>query len=206
MQPSHRQQTGAACAVRLRQRIEQKRRIIVHRVELAEIRLRLIQIRPLVDVIGARRIKIDFLQKIDVGGLVEQDIGDLRKVGLQPILAPCPRFRAAVHEEAVVVLIRAKSDVPRQYAVILPGLRDGLRLLLVDVERLVVRDAVIVEEHIGHIPAREHQQHQQHDNQNFPELFHKQNPSNFFSLYHTRFTPELQSTAKHAMLLHGGIL
>lgn len=102
-------------------------------MELAEIRLRLIQIRPLVDVVRPRRIKIDFLQKIDVGGLVEQDVGDLRKVGLQPILAPRPRFRASVHEEAIVVLIRAKSDVPRQYAVFLPGLRDGLRLLLVDI-------------------------------------------------------------------------
>ena len=76
--------------MRLRQRIEQKRRIIVHRVELAEIRLRLIQIWPLVDVVRPRRIKIDFLQKIDVGGLVEQDVGDLRKIGLQPILAPRP--------------------------------------------------------------------------------------------------------------------
>ena len=173
----HHQKTGAARAVRLQKRVEQERGIIVDGEDTVIIRLRGIQILALVHVIRARGIKIDLLQEIDVGVLALQAGLDLREILAQPLFAPRPRLRPAVHEEAVIVFIRPKTEVPRHGVVDGSGLRFRLRLCGLHLQGLIVRDAVIGDENVGDIAERKPDEHCKGDQQPFPDFFHTACPS-----------------------------
>ena len=45
---------------------------------------------PLVDMVGARGVKVDFLQEIDIRRLLLHARGDLVEIGFQTFLAPGP--------------------------------------------------------------------------------------------------------------------
>ena len=137
--------------MRLQKRVEQERGIIVDGERAVIIRLRGIQVLTLVHVIRARGIKIDLLQEIDVSVLGPQPGLDLREIFAQPLLAPRPRLRPTVHEEAVIILIGAEAEVPRHCAVDRSGLRFRLRLRGLYLQRLIVRDAVIGNQYVGNI-------------------------------------------------------
>ena len=154
--------------------VKQERGIIIDGKNAVGIRFQTVIIAQkvrLVHMIRPRGIKIDLLQKRDVRVQRFDHRADLVEILKQALLGPCPRFRAAVHEEAVIVLIRAEADVPAGDTVRLPC-PCRLRLSGDHGKLLIVLDAVVGREHIGHIAARKDEHGQQYDPDDFECLFH----------------------------------
>ena len=169
-----RQKTRARRAVRTDEWIKQERGIIIDGKHAVGVRVDAVvgaQELHLIDMIGARGVKVYLLQQQQIRLKRLNHHGDLVKIFPQTLLRPRPRLGSAVHEEAVIVLIRTEADVPADKCVAFSGLR-LLRLPGSDGERLVVLDAVIVRKHIGDIRASDQHEHQQHDPDDFAYFFH----------------------------------
>lgn len=119
-------------------------------------------------MVAAGGVPVHLLDEIEVCVLLGQEGSDVPYVGRQALLGPGPGFRSAVHEKAVVRLIRAEANVVGQQMVFTSGLsRLGHLTVYLQVH---IPQPMIVNEHIRQI-ADDHQQHsrqhQQHDLQRF---------------------------------------
>ena len=122
-------------------------------------------------MIAAGRVDVDLLHEVKIRVLVGERPGDTVKIRRQALLRPRARLRAAVHKEPVIRLIRAKADVIRHNFI---GLArgDGRLHRAILYRQLLIADAVIVDQDIGHIPAHDQYQRQQDAQNNLPALFH----------------------------------
>ena len=164
-------QAGNGGAVGLRQRPEQEGGVVVLPPDGAEVRQRLPQQGGFIAVIAAGGAGVHLLHKVEIGVLLLQHLRNVGEVGVQPLLRPRPGLRAAVHEEAVIRLIGAEADVIGHHGV--GGVRaDGSGGAALRRKGEVVLDAVVGEEHIGHIGQNHEQQSQQHNAGDLQCFFH----------------------------------
>ena len=150
------------------QRVEQIRRVVVLRPDITQPRQLRRQHGDLIHVVTAGGVPVHLLQQVQVGILLLQKRPDALDIGGKPLLRPRTGLRTAVHEEAVIVLISAEANIIGEDAVLLPRLHGGSGVPLH--RQLLIPDAVIVDEHIGHIPQHHHQQRQHHSQHDLPSF------------------------------------
>ena len=167
------QQPGLRRAVGLRQRVQQVGRVVVLAEHAALVKQGGVQRLPLVHMVAAGGVRVHLLQEIEIRVLLLEIPGDGVHVGRQALLRPGAGLRAAVHEEAVVLLVGAEADIPRHHRVRLPRRqrRRGVRRL--HRRQRLVADAVVADEHIGHIRRRQQHHRQQDDQQYLHPFFHR---------------------------------
>ena len=166
------QQAGAGRAVGSGQGIQQVGGVVVLAEHAAQTGQGVGDIGTLVHLIGAGGAYVHLLHQIEVRRLRLQKSTDLREVGSQAFLAPRTGFGAAVHEEAVIVLVGAEADVIGHGGVGRAGPKGGGRRFGVDGGQGHIADAVVVDEHIGHIARRQHHQRQYDAQKGLEPFFH----------------------------------
>ena len=141
--------------MRLRQRIEEERRIVVLREVPGVPREPPGEQFELVYFVRARRLRVYLLHEQDIRPLLAELGAYLHDVRRDALFAPAPRLRPAVHEEAVVVLVRAEAYVPRDYLILAAGQRRGAVLDGAgDLELDVVGQAVVGYEDVDDVGDR----------------------------------------------------
>ena len=95
-------------------------------------------------------VHVHFLQKREVGVKLAHARGHGGDVFLHRRFGKGAGVLAAVHEEAEIVGIGAKAEVPRKQRVFPPRFH-GLHGVLRNVQRQIVLDALHVQKHIGRV-------------------------------------------------------
>ena len=151
--------------------IEEEGGVVVLGVDAGPVRQSGAEDGALVKVVGSGSVHVHLLQEIEVGVLLLEQGGDLVEILLQTLLGPGPGLGAAVHEEAVVVLIGAEADVVAEGPVG-PAGAEGFGDGVFHCEGLVVRDTVVSQKDIGHIGGGQHQHRQEQDQKDFQRFAH----------------------------------
>ena len=172
-------------------RIEEVGTVIILREDLAALAAvhRAHDVGALVDVVAARAVGVDLLKEGKIGREVVHKRGLATDVFAHGVGAAGAALLAAVHEEAVIVAVRAKADVRRRDAVGDAGLRRALhrqrafaagRVILHgelhDVERLPVLHAVVRGKDIDDVSQHDQNKRQQNIERNFQRFFHRKTP------------------------------
>ena len=130
------------------------------------------KLQRLVDMVAPVGVEVDLLQKHQVCILRRSSLSDGVKILFQPFFGPCARLRAAVHEKAEVLFIRAETDVPAEDFIVRLWLGSlDAAASVCDAQLLVVFDARIRAEYIAHIAKHGDQHHQQQNSSNFQDSF-----------------------------------
>ena len=169
-------------------RIEEVGTVIILREDLVEFAVfhHITEISVLCDVPAARAVGVDLLKEGKIGREVVHKRGLAADVFAHGVGAAGAALLAAVHEEAVIVAVRAKADVRRRDAVGDAGLRRALhrqrafaagRVILHgelhDVERLPVLHAVVRGKDIDDVSQHDQNERQQNIERDFERFFHE---------------------------------
>jgi len=154
------------------QRVHKVRRVVVLGEHAALVEQRRVQRLPLVQLVRAGRPDVHLLQQVEVRLPLLQERRDALHVGRDALPAPRTGLRAAVHEEAVVRLIRTKADVIGDHGVRLPCLHCGIRVRCMQRRQLHITQSVVVDKHIGHVAADQQHHGQHRTQQRFDPFFH----------------------------------
>ena len=186
-----RHDTGLVRAVGVNKRIEEVGTVIILRKDLAALAAvhRAHDVGALVDVVAARAVGVDLLKEGKVGRKVFDERDLAAHILSNGLPAAGAALLAAVHEEAVIVAVRAEAHVGRRNAVGDAGLRRALhrqrafaagRVILHgelhDVERLPVLHAVVRGKDIDDVSQHDQNKRQQNIERNFQRFFHRKTP------------------------------
>ena len=178
-----RHNAGLVRAVRINQRVEEVWAVVVLRKYLVEFTVlhRIAEISVLCDVPAARAVDIDLLEKREVG----REILDERDLAAHILINGLPAAGAAlptaVHEEAVIVAVRAEADVCRRNAVDRLRFRrplhrrSGCGAAVCNAEPLHILHAVVGGKDIDDVGQHDQNERQQDIERDLQRLFHKGN-------------------------------
>ena len=147
--------------------------MVVHRKRCALFRKRRFRHFALVHMVAARRVRVQLLQqqKIRIQRLQPlEHAGNILDHGL---LRTRARFRSSVHEERIIVAVRAESEVPGRNGIFLVHIRRAGRMLS-HVQRELVLNARILNHQIRKIPRKRHRNRDHNDQQRLQNLLHHQ--------------------------------
>ena len=163
--------------------VEEIGAVVILRIDLVELaaRHRVAEIGVLCDVPAARTVDVDLLKESKIGRESLDERSLAAHVFINSLGAAGAAFLAAVHEEAVIIAVRAKAHVGRSDAV--GDVRLG-RVLHGDgrlaggthhVERLIVFHAVVSGEDIDDVGKDDQNERQERIERDLERLFHVEN-------------------------------
>ena len=191
-----RHDTGLVCAVGVNKRIEEVGTVIILREDLVEFAVfhHITEISVLCDVPAARAVDVDLLKEGEVGRKVFDERDLAAHILVDSLPAAGAALLAAVHEEAVIVAVRAEAHVGRRNAVGDAGLRRALHrcgrggVAVHHAERLPVLHAVVRGKDIDDVSQHDQNERQQNIERNFQRFFHRKTP--FGEKYNSLILPQ----------------
>ena len=179
-----RHDTGLVCAVGVNKRIEEVGTVIILREDLVEFAVfhHITEISVLCDVPATRAVDVDLLKEGEVGRKVFDERDLAAHILSNGLPAAGAALLAAVHEEAVIVAVRAEAHVGRRNAVGDAGLRRALHrcgrggVAVHHAERLPVLHAVVRGKDIDDVSQHDQNKRQQNIERNFQRFFHRKTP------------------------------
>ena len=166
-----RQQAGIHDAVHLGNRIREERRVEVHGKRRTHVGEGLLDSRLLIHIVTARRVGIDLLEqreiRIDLANQIDGALGAsahaffARGNRVRTHLVRAVLHDAFVHEERVIGRVGAEPDVVGGRGVFLVHLQRNFSHIVLDIDWLLVGDAVVGDHQIGDVAS--HDDHDQQD-------------------------------------------